>query len=379
MSQSQLHQRVLDEVLTEASRVVELRIAQFRVFLVLFLIVFNVQTMMWLGGRAPRTLLQLAVAAACFALGFSAVVIWGHRANRTFQVTVLSIISIGVDAALVALPISLFFALTDVNSPLMSMGALLNQPGVFAMYLLVVASGLRFQQVARFGIAVNGCVVLTLMMIEATRAQMPDGLDPVAVLAIRQHILLLVGSVLLALFISSHTRSSTLKAAETALQATVDGLTGVFNRHHLRQELEVFCHPDSSHPNFHLIMTDVDHFKSINDEMGHLIGDRVLVEVARRLQGSLRSSDLVARYGGEEFCVILPGLDDSQAGEVAERLRTEICKTPMEGRQVSVSVGLSRWDGREEISNLMDRADKALYQAKEGGRNQVVTIWPEGV
>lgn len=377
MSESSLHKTVLEEVLVEASRVVELRIAQFRVFLVLFLLASNIQTMLWMGSRAPKTLLQFAVAAACFSLGFSGVVIWGHKVKQNFNVTVLSIVSIGVDAALLALPVSLFFSVTEQGQPLLGSGPLLNQPSVFAMYLLVVASGLRFREVARFGIAVNTCVLLTLMLIEAARFRLSDGIDPVATLAIRQHALLLVCSVLLAWFISTHTRSTTEKAAETALQATIDGLTGVYNRHHLRQQLETLCAPDSE-AKLHLIMTDVDFFKKINDELGHLMGDRVLVEVARRLQGVLRSGDLVARYGGEEFCVLLNEVDDPTSQEVAERLRTEVCRTPIEQREVSVSVGLSRWDGSESISNLLDRADKALYQAKEGGRNQVITIWPEG-
>lgn len=378
MSESGLHQTVLEEVMVEASRVVELRIAQFRAFLVVFLLVFNIQTMFWMGSRAPKAFVQLAVAAACFSLGFSAVVIWGHKAKRAFNVNVLSIVSIGVDAALMALPVTLWFSVNELGQPLFEGGPLLNQPSVFAMYLLVVASGLRFRDAARFGIAVNTCVVLALMMMEAVRNSTAEGVAPAAVLAVRQHALLLIGSVLLAWFISTHTRSTTVKAAETALQATIDGLTGVYNRHHLRQELETLC-AEGSGSKLHLIMTDVDHFKSINDEMGHLVGDRVLVEVSRRLQGALRAGDLVARYGGEEFCVLLNNIDDATASEVAERLRTEVCKSPMEGRSVSTSVGLSRWDGSESISSLLDRADKALYQAKEGGRNRVATIWPDEV
>ena len=372
LTQTSLHQNVIEEVLTGASRVVELRIAQFRALLVVFLLVFNFQAAFSMGVRAPSALLYAAMLASFLALAFSAYVIWTWRQEKEIPITALSIVSIGVDVTLLALPVSFFFSVArGADSPFH--GPLLNQPTVFAMYLLVIASGLRFREAARFGIAVNSCVVLCMMAIEAMRASTPNGLEPISSLAIRQHAILLIGSVLLAWFISVHTRTTTLKAAETALRATVDGLTGVYNRHHLRQQLEQLCQNGAT---FHLLMTDVDHFKSINDELGHLTGDRVLTEVAKRLQQSLRSDDQLARYGGEEFCVLLSGVDDGTAQVVAERLRTEVCKTPMEGRTVSVSVGLSRWDGQEPLSELLDRADKGLYKAKEGGRNQVVTMWP---
>ncbi len=358
-------------MLVTASREVEVRIAQFRAFLALLLAIFSAQNFFWAGSVMRGPFLPLSLISCSLALMFSLYILISYRRQRDFPVTPLAIASIGIDAALVVLPISLFFS---SGSELQGGPAVLNQPSVFAMYLLVIASGLRFREVARLGIAVNGCVLLGLMLTEAVRSRTPDGIDPVATLALRQHLLLLASSALLAWLISSHIRSTTLLAARTAEQATVDGLTGVYNRHHLRQRLDALC--ASEHGGFHLLMTDVDHFKQINDQRGHGMGDRVLVEVARRLQQALRPGDLLARYGGEEFCVVLTRLEDTQALLIAERLRESIDRQPIEARAVSASLGVSRWDGEEPISSLLERADKALYQAKSEGRNQVRYLWP---
>ena len=352
----------------------EVRISQFRACLVVFLLIFSAQYLFWTKAKLPSAFVPLTLATGALALAFSVFVVINQRRKVPVKITLLAIISIGIDATLVVLPVSLFFSVSENPHLSEHHPAILNQPSVFAMYLLVVASGLRFRETARLGIAVNGLLVLCLMLIEKIRVQTPEGLDPIAALAIRQHFLLLISSALLAWLISTHIRTTTLKAAETALQATVDGLTGVYNRHHLRDQLEVLC--TQKETSLHLLMTDVDHFKSINDELGHLMGDRVLVEIARRLQTTLRPGDLLARYGGEEFCVVLSNLDDRLAQSVGERLRQEIHKQPIEGRKVTVSVGLSRWDGAEPLSQLIDRADRALYQAKEAGRNQVIAMWP---
>lgn len=353
---------------------VEVRIAQFRASLALLLAIFSAQNFFWAGAVFKGPFLPLSLISCSLALMFSLFVLISHRRKSDFPVTPLAIASIGVDAALMVLPISLFFS-EGPESTLPQ--AVLNQPSVFAMYLLVIASGLRFREVARLGIVMNGVVILGLMLTEAYRSQTPDGFDPVATLAIRQHFLLLASSALLAWLISSHIRATTLLAAQTAQQATVDGLTGVYNRHHLRQRLEHLCATERQ--GFHLLMSDVDHFKQINDQLGHPTGDRVLIEVARRLQGALRPGDLLARYGGEEFCVVLTRIDDALALTIGERLRAEICKTPIEERSVTSSVGVSRWNGQEPISVLLDRADKALYKAKENGRNRVESLWPESI
>lgn len=130
-----------------------------------------------------------------------------------------------------------------------------------------------------------------------------------------------------------------------------------------------------------VLMLDLDHFKSVNDTYGHAAGDEVLKVMARRWVMQIRDSDLLARMGGEEFCILLPGADLEGARGVAEKIRLATCTTPVmvpegEGRrplQVSVSIGLA-WAGPSSdttLQGLMDLADEAVYESKNGGRNRV--------
>lgn len=368
---------IVEEVLLEASRIVEVRIAQFRAVLALLLLVFNFQWQVQTSGATPKAIFSLGVLVSAFALGFSAFVISSHKRNRTLSVTPLAITSIGLDATLMVLPVSLYFTVPQaLPAGPSETTSLLNQPTVFAMYLLVIASGLRFRKVAYLGILVNSLVVLSLMLMEAFASRLFESPDAVASLAVKQHVLLLLCSAMLAWLISTQVRVTTQKAATAVLYSTTDPLTGVYNRHYLRRQLDALC--GRKEGSLHLIMVDADHFKSINDTLGHLVGDRVLIEIARRLQATLRPTDVLARYGGEEFCVVIPNVDDIVAIALAERLRKAVIGSPIEDREVTVSIGLSRKVEGEPISLLMERADQALYRSKEGGRNQVQAEWPEG-
>jgi diguanylate cyclase (GGDEF)-like protein len=120
---------------------------------------------------------------------------------------------------------------------------------------------------------------------------------------------------------------------------------------------------------------DLDHFKVINDRLGHAVGDQVLNQVATLMRGECRPSDLVARIGGEEFALILPGLSQEQGLEFCERLRACVERHDWRHVQpdlrVTLSIGLSQWDGSAEVSELLQAADSQLYRAKRAGRNQV--------
>jgi two-component system cell cycle response regulator len=120
---------------------------------------------------------------------------------------------------------------------------------------------------------------------------------------------------------------------------------------------------------------DLDHFKVINDRLGHAVGDQVLNEVAKLMRGECRPTDLVARIGGEEFALILPGLSQEQGLEFCERLRACVERTTggtcSRISTVTLSIGLSQWDGRQEVPELLQAADIQLYRAKRAGRNQV--------
>jgi two-component system, cell cycle response regulator len=162
--------------------------------------------------------------------------------------------------------------------------------------------------------------------------------------------------------------------------AQVDGLTGVMNRRSLESEVISRC---ERRERFGALFIDVDLFKTINDQFGHEMGDRVLISLAEVLRAGIRPGDAVARYGGEEFVVLVAGAGPESARLVAERLRksVETLVPPSGGpERVAVSIGTAVFDPRSEDQSwdeLLRRADAALYAAKRGGRNRVVMFSPE--
>lgn len=160
--------------------------------------------------------------------------------------------------------------------------------------------------------------------------------------------------------------------------AKQDPLTGVANRRHFNIELErALAHSQESGAPLSLILIDVDYFKRFNDHYGHQVGDMCLKEVAQALKRSVRTpSDLVARYGGEEFVLLLPNTDSEAATAVAQRLQDGLANLQLEhlasdvAPWVTVSQGIASIVSGEGASQLLERADRALYRAKESGRNQ---------
>ena len=156
-----------------------------------------------------------------------------------------------------------------------------------------------------------------------------------------------------------------------------DPLTTAANRRAFNEILsQEFSRFKRSQREYALIMIDLDHFKSINDQHGHSVGDQVLIEVTERCKDNIRVHDILARLGGEEFCILLPYTDSKQAKKVAERLREKIEIKPIivDGLRVKVtiSVGISLVStGDEDGHQAMERADQKLFQAKESGRNQI--------
>ncbi|EAU40406.1 putative transcription regulator (with tandem n-terminal response regulator domains) protein [Fulvimarina pelagi HTCC2506] len=160
--------------------------------------------------------------------------------------------------------------------------------------------------------------------------------------------------------------------------AVIDGLTGLHNRRFLNTHMSrAVTEAERRQGTFSLIVADIDHFKRINDTYGHDGGDIVLREFARRLEASVRASDLPCRIGGEEFAVLLPNADERTARVTAERFRAAIEARPFIISDalelpVTVSVGLAIFPrGGQEVSTLMRAADAALYRAKSAGRNQI--------
>ena len=129
---------------------------------------------------------------------------------------------------------------------------------------------------------------------------------------------------------------------------------------------------------FCLMLLDMDHFKEVNDEHGHQSGDEVLKTLTDYLKNSFRVTDLIARYGGEEFTILLQDIDIEEGRKIAERIKDEIAqiefKIPAqeESLKKTASIGIAEFNMGESSAELIERADKALYEAKEAGRNKVV-------
>jgi two-component system cell cycle response regulator len=190
------------------------------------------------------------------------------------------------------------------------------------------------------------------------------------------------------------------KRKDAQLRATIrseanaaghDTLTGLHNRRYALPHLsQVAAHASATGRPLAVMVADLDHFKQVNDAFGHASGDAVLVEVANRLRNSLRASDMVARIGGEEFLIIMPGTTPTTARETALRICQNVGDTPFDvpGHptpiRVTISIGLALGGNpepgqsrtKQAGSDLLDRADKALYSAKMRGRNRVTLSRP---
>jgi diguanylate cyclase (GGDEF)-like protein len=153
--------------------------------------------------------------------------------------------------------------------------------------------------------------------------------------------------------------------------AARDSLTGCLNRRAFFGGAEqLFNDARTKGLELSCIMIDIDHFKSYNDRFGHAVGDRVIKAVAKVLGTGLRAEDLLGRYGGEEFCLILPGVDQQRAIEIAERLREGV--ESFSGPSVRASFGVSTLRlGAGDTAEMIEQADAALYIAKGAGRNRV--------
>ena len=155
----------------------------------------------------------------------------------------------------------------------------------------------------------------------------------------------------------------------------IDPLTNTFNRRHISQSLEYLHQQDPQNP-YAVILLDLDHFKSINDQFGHHMGDTVLIAVSQKLGLHLRESDVVGRFGGEEFILILKQSSALKARQIAERCRAAIEDLVIQnedGRaiRITASFGIALATDKLKPQQLLDQADKALYAAKASGRNQI--------
>jgi diguanylate cyclase (GGDEF)-like protein len=161
-----------------------------------------------------------------------------------------------------------------------------------------------------------------------------------------------------------------------------DGLTKLFNSRYFYNQLKIEIDRTERYQRpLSLLLLDIDKFKDYNDTYGHLEGDQVLIRLGQVIRSCLRKMDSAYRYGGEEFTVILPETEGDEAATVAERIRTAVEMerfTPIkDGDPVSItiSIGVTEYNRKEEVALFVQRADKAMYQSKQAGRNRVSCLF----
>lgn len=196
---------------------------------------------------------------------------------------------------------------------------------------------------------------------------------------------LIIGSFLSLIYtnkITDYENSLSKKNQDLKVLASTDGLTGIMNKRIFNEVSErYFGTAQRDHQNLTLLLLDLDHFKDVNDNYGHQVGDELLVRFVHAIESLLRKSDIIARVGGEEFAILLFKTSSDEALSLAEKVRQETeqisiaCEARKKSISITTSIGISqnRSDDKK-FSDIYLRSDKALYQAKEKGRNQVFLI-----
>jgi diguanylate cyclase (GGDEF)-like protein len=169
---------------------------------------------------------------------------------------------------------------------------------------------------------------------------------------------------------------SQVQQNQLMVAASTDSLTGLANHRSIMNMLTKSLSLAKPNQPVAAVMVDIDHFKQINDEHGHIVGDKVLMDIAHRLKAGLRDFDRLGRYGGEEFLLVLNGAKLGTARKVAERVRQHVAAGPVNLQglevEVTISLGIAVGNKDEEAERLVARADAALYAAKAAGRNCVM-------
>jgi len=252
--------------------------------------------------------------------------------------------------------------------PLLLAGAVIatggpTSPALMWFALPAVTLGVRFEP---WGMAVGTAYLLAVFLISTV------AVDPAAASAHSQTLIAAV-----ALILSTVILSGALVESDRAhrRRSTLDPLTGLFNRNALEQRLADLDGQPSGEKegqSHALLLCDLDHFKQVNDELGHAAGDAVLQDVAYTMRAVLRAGDSIYRIGGEEILVVLPGATETDAVGIAERLRQAVRQQRTAGVSVTISIGaaVSR-PAAVNTDDLVARADAALYAAKAGGRDRV--------
>ncbi|HEX3173015.1 MAG TPA: GGDEF domain-containing protein [Solirubrobacterales bacterium] len=239
-----------------------------------------------------------------------------------------------------------------------------SSPALMWFALPALTLGARFEP---RGIAIGTAYIVGLLLLSTY------GLEPSTAAAHHKEVIAAA-----ALVLSTVVLSGALVESDRAhrRRSTLDPLTGLSNRNALEQRLaELDGQPTSQEEGLShaLLLCDLDHFKRVNDQLGHAAGDAVLQDVAYTMRAALRAGDSIYRVGGEEILVILPGAGEAGAIEIAERLRNAVRERRPVGVPVTLSIGLAITpEGPVDTDELVSCADAALYSAKASGRDRVV-------
>ena len=185
-----------------------------------------------------------------------------------------------------------------------------------------------------------------------------------------------VFAILISLTISLFIKNLTSERKNLTSQAQTDALTNTFNRHKIKIDVQYHIEQYRRYGvSFSIIMFDIDHFKSINDKFGHMVGDDVLKDITDLISNNIRKTDTFGRYGGEEFIILCPNTTEKGAIALAEKLRAILSDTSLQVvGKVTASFGVASFSENDSIDSLYQRADDGIYQAKNNGRNSVCVV-----
>lgn len=256
---------------------------------------------------------------------------------------------------------------------------LLGWDSGFHYYLLLFVPAIVVANAGRYAAPFVVALLVYYLGLQAICARVGP-LDPLAGngLQIVNWIHICIAFALSAALAGHYRRTILIAEGRLLKQATLDGLTGLFNRSHFQtQARHALAACERAREPVALVLCDVDHFKQVNDTHGHAVGDQVLQAVAQIMSRNLRSGDLLARWGGEEFLAMMPRTSPAAALEAAERIRQAVEAFTLElsegqpGVRVTLSFGVSSVRGPDDLQAATARADQALYASKNGGRNRV--------
>lgn len=323
--------------------------------------------------RQPRVAIHVTGFLVTVTAAVAAVAIWLALRRGRWRPWI-GFASSALDVSLVTTALVTFML---VSSPLIA----LNSTVTFEMYFLaLVATSLRYD--ARICLVVGLLALSQYATLWGVAALQYNLHDPAYAVEAGPYVPVDLFTRLILLGVATILAVTIVRRAQRLLYlAARDRLTGLFNRGHFDRALtSALARADRDGQPLSLAIIDVDHFKRINDVFGHAVGDRTLVEVARRLDRAMRRTDLVARYGGEEFVILMPGTAPAAAFLRVESLRQDLAATPIdlgggEKLMVNFSAGLAGTPADADATTpktMLVRADERLLQAKRSGRGRCI-------